>query len=556
MSADIRSEVCDYAEGVLSGEIVAGKWVRLACQRFIDDLADRSLPYAMDWGRAEDSCITFPVIFRHYKGEWEGQPIELAPFQKFVTANLMGWVSRETGLRRFRKAFVSVARKNGKTTWAAGLAILFAFFDGEAGAEVYIGATKKDQAKILFADAEAMLRRCEPLKKYAQIHKPQISFPTVDSFIRPLGSDRPYDGLNPHCTIKDELHAWTEAHRKFYDTMRTGAGARRQSLDLTITTAGDDKSSIWLEEIGYGRLVLEKQIRDDQLFFFCCEIDEKDDPLDPAVWGKANPGLGYSVKHEYLETMALEAKTSQVAMNRFKRYCCNTQTSSTEQAIDLAQWDQLSGELSDWTQADAVTAAFDLGGRDDLAAYALLARFIVGEDEETEKPIYRYEVKANSFLYADTRRDLSKEPYQSFIRQGLIRVERYATDALRDMLIENCRELGVEFVAFDPHQAQHLAGNLEQEGLKPVKMPQTHLHFNEPVRTFLRTIKDGRITHDGCPLLRYCASNANIARDSADRWMFHKPSSKDKIDPIVAVVMAMRASFIAKPKATGQLFIG
>jgi phage terminase large subunit-like protein len=455
---DIREQVEAYAAGVLSGEIVAGKWVRLACQRFVDDLANESLPYRMNWETAENACLMFPVVFRHYKGEWEGQPIELCPFQVFVTANIMGWIHKETKLRRFRKAFVSVARKNGKTTWAAGLAILFAFFDGEAAAEVYIGATKKEQAAILFQDANAMIRRSETLSQYAQLHKPSITFPKTDSLIRPLGSDRPYDGLNPHCTIKDELHAWTEQHRKFYDTMRTGGGARRQPLDLTITTAGDDKSSIWLEEIGYGRMVVEGQLRDDELFFFLCEIDEEDDPLDPSVWAKSNPGLGYSVKLDYLEGMAKEARASQTAFNRFKRYHGNTQTSSTEQAIDVAKWDELGSGLSDWNNADAITAAFDLGGRDDLAAYALVARFIVGEDEENEQPIYRYECRTTCFLFSDTKRDLDKEPYQSFIRQGLIHVERFAIDSLRDRLIEDCKEHGIEYVAFDPYQAQHLAG--------------------------------------------------------------------------------------------------
>jgi phage terminase large subunit-like protein len=551
----IEQECRDYAAGVVSGEIVAGRWVRLACERFDRDILRSDWCYRFDAEIAENACLLFPVVFRHYKGEWEGKPIELSPFQTFVTANIMGWVHKETGLRRFRKAFVSVARKNGKTTWAAGLAILFAFFDCEAAAEVYIGATKKEQAAILFSDAKAMIRRSETLKKYADVRVPLIAFPQSDSLIRPLGSDRPYDGLNPHCTIKDEVHAMTEQHRKFYDTMRTGGGARRQPLDLTITTAGDDKSSIWLEEIGYGRMVMEQQLDDEELFFYSAEIDEDDDPLDEACWPKANPVLGDSVKIGYLRSMANEARASKTAMNRFKRYHCNTQTSSTEQAIDLPAWDALGTGLSDWDEADAIGAGFDLGGRDDLASYAFVARFLVGEDED-EQPIYRYEAWQRSFLFADSKRDLTKEPYRSFIASGLISVERYAMDALQSRLIADCRQMPVEFVGYDPYQASQMAGQLEQEGLKAIKMPQNYLHFNEPIRVFLQSMQEGRWGHDGNdPLMRYCASNAVIVRDRTDRWMFDKSAAKDKIDPIVAMVIALRACMASKPRTAGQLFV-
>lgn len=539
---------------VLSGKTVASKWVRLACQRFKSDIAEKNSGFYFDWECAEDMVLAFPAIFRHYKGEWVGQPIELCDFQVFVTANILGWKHKQTKLRRFRRAFVSVARKNGKTTWAAGLAILLAFFDNEAAAEVYIGATKREQAGILFGDAKSMLQSSSTLSKHSTAYVSRIEFPSTHSLIRPLGSDRPYDGLNPHAVFMDEIHAMTEQHRKFYDTMRTGGGARRQPLLCEITTAGDDKSELWKEAVGYCKMILEGTAEDDQVFAFIAEIDEGDDPFDEKVWKKSNPGLGASIKLAYLQEQASEAKSHPAALNRFLRYHCNTMVSSIEQAIDMEQWDEAEKDLSNWYDADTIAAGFDLGGRDDLASYSLVARFLIGEDEKG-LPIYRYECQQRSFMFIDSRRNLNKQPWARWIQDGTLTLAKFAIDDLRKSLLEDCETFGIEDVAYDPHQAVMLANELEQQGLRPIKMPQNYFHFNEPIRSFLQALTDGRFTHGKDPLMRFCAGNAVIVKDRADRWMLDKGSSKDKIDPVVAMLMAFRACTAAKSRATGSYFI-
>jgi phage terminase large subunit-like protein len=509
----------------------------------------------MDWDCAEDMVLAFPAIFRHYKGEWVGKPIELCDFQIFVTANILGWKHRSTKLRRFRRAFVSVARKNGKTTWAAGLAILLAFFDGEAAAEVYIGATKREQAGILFSDAKSMLQSSSTLSRHSKSYVSRIEFPATHSLIRPLGSDRQYDGLNPHAVFMDEIHAMTEQHRKFYDTMRTGGGARRQPLLCEITTAGDNKSELWKEAVSYCKMILDGTADDDQVFAFIAEIDEGDDPFDESIWVKANPGLGASIKLDYLREQSSEAKSNPTALNRFMRYHCNTMVSSIEQAIDMDQWDVAGTGLSNWQDADTVAAGFDLGGRDDLASYGLVARFQIGEDEK-EMPVYRYECRQRSFMFTDTRRDLHKQPWAEWVQNETLSLSKFAIDDLRDSLVDDCEELGIEDIAFDPHQALMLANQLEQLGFRPIKMPQNYFHFNEPIRSFLQALTDGRFTHSGSDsLMRFCASNAVIVKDRADRWMLDKGSSKDKIDPVVAMIMAFRACMAAKSRATGSYFI-
>jgi len=547
--------VADYCKQITDGTIPAGKYVRLAVARHLSDLQrqrEDDFPYWFDEQEAEDACLFFPVAFRHAKSRWAGKPFELSPWQMFCNAVMMGW-KRIDGTRRFRRAHVSVARKNGKTTWCGGLAIYLGFADGEAGAEVYIGATKIDQARLLFRDSESMVRQSPALMKHAKLLKDNISFPGASSFIRPLGSDKPFDGLNPHAVFFDELHAWKEQQRGFYDTMRTGSGARPQPMIATITTAGDDRSQLWKEETAYIKNVLEGVINDESIFGYIASIDEDDDPLDESLWVKANPNLGVSVGVEYLQEMAQEARSDTVAMNRFKRYHCNVMVSSTERAIDPVLWANANYELSDWRDADAVAAGFDLGGRDDLAAYALVARFLEGETEEGQ-PLYRYEIKQRSYMSADTKRNLSEEPIASFISQGLLPVAKYAIQQLRDDLIADCERYGVEYVAHDPYQAMQMASDLEEQGLKPIKMAQNYTQFNEPIRSFLSDLSGDRINHDGDPILSWCCGNAVVVQDRTERWMLDKANSKQKIDPVVAMIMAYRAVKVAPQSHSGPAF--
>jgi phage terminase large subunit-like protein len=539
----------------MSGEIPTGNYVRSAVQRHLRDLRrerTEAFPYYFDEEEAEDACIFFPVAFRHAKSKWAGQAFELSPWQMFCNAVLLGW-KRLDGTRRFRRAHVSVARKNGKTTWCGGLAIYLSFADNEAGAEVYIGATKIDQARLLFRDSESMVRQSPALMKHAKLLKDNISFPSVNSFIRPLGSDKPFDGLNPHGVFFDELHAWKEQQRPFYDTMRTGSGARPQPLIATITTAGDDRSQLWKEETSYVKNVLDGVLIDESIFGYIASIDDDDDPLNPDCWIKANPNLGVSVGLEYLEEMAQEARSDLVAMNRFRRYHCNVMVSSTERAIDPVLWSNACDHLSDWRDADAIAAGFDLGGRDDLAAYALVARFLDGETEE-QQPIYRFEVRQKSYMSEDTKRNLSEEPIASFIGAGLLPVCKHAIQQLRDDLLADCEKYGIEFVAYDPYQAMQMAADLEENGLTPVKMSQNYSQFNEPIRSFLSDLNEGRFRHDGDTILTWCSGNAVVVQDRTQRWMFDKANSKQKIDPIVAMIMAYRAVKVAPSTSSGPAF--
>lgn len=564
ISDTYSSQLQEYIDGVLDGKIVVSKAVRASVERHVKDLARQStseFPYHFDANLAAKTCRFFPTVLRHSIGRYAGMPFELSNFQVFCKSMIFGWLRDCDDTRRFRKTYRSYARKNGKSTDIAGEAIYMAGFDRnpirnliEPVSQVVLAATKRDQVdKILFAEAKRMREKSPAISKRSQFIRKEIRFRGNDGEIITTGSDKPYDGLNPHCVNLDELHAWKEHHREFYDTMMTGSGFRDQPLISIITTAGDDRSHLWNEVYEYAKAVALGSIQDDTYFSFIAELDEEDDPFDESVWLKANPNLGVSITLDYLRQQATEAKASRINTNRFTRYHGNRKVTSIEQAFDMDEWDACEGKLSDWSKADAVCAGFDLGGYDDLSAIGYCARFTV--DDTGETPVYRYEVKTKAFISDKTVRDLTKQPFFDWIYRDLLKKCRHPTAELRANLLEDAEQLAIQKVAFDPSNARGTAEELTEAGLIAASMGQNCTNFNEPIHDLMAAIREGRFTHDGNPLLRWCVSNAVLIRDRQDRWMFDKRDSADKIDAAVAMTMAFRLATLEPARATGSLFI-
>jgi len=561
-----KSKVESYVRGVLDGEIVAGVMVRAAINRHVRDLQrvdDPDFPYEMDWRKAEFACNFFPMFLRHSKGEWAGHPFELAPWQMFVVASVFGWLRKSDGKRRFRKAYVSIGRKNGKSTSCAGIALLLLILDSEAGAEVFVAATKREQARIIHNEAKRMVRSSPDLLKLCKVHQGSISVDSTNSFFQPTSSDRPRDGDNPHGVIFDELHAWREQHRDFYETMTTGGASRTQPLEVTVTTAGNEKSLLWQEAEAQIRDIVQDFIKEDTVFGFICEIDKDDDPFDEAVWPKANPGIGESVKLSYLRQQASDAKSVATKRNSFVRYHCNRVVSSVEEAITHEAWDACQGELSDWNTADYIGGGVDIGGHDDLAAYAICARFPDGEEvtedddgNEVTRQSWRYEIKSRSFLYSKcTRQDKTKQPWAQWIHDGHITECDMLITEIRDQFAEEARGVGCGEFAYDKFQAKQMATELENDGFTAAEMPQNYIHYNEPMRAFLLAVSQGRIRHNGCPVLRWAAMNLCIKEGGRNDWMPAKKTPNAKIDPIVAAIMAFRMAYVKEAAAAGSMFI-
>lgn len=556
-----------YSKDVLSGKIVVGKYVRLAVERHRDDLKRQStkdFPYYFDAKKADLVCKFFSSALRHSIGEHAGQPFHLEPWQAFAVANIFGWQRDDGRGRRFRRVYWSLGRKAGKSTIAAGIAMFIATCDinpitnePEAQSQVIMAATKREQAeKVILAECFRMREQSPIMKEGSTIANKVMTFHHNGGNMQAVGSDRPYDGLNSQLTIMDETHAWTKIHRKFYNTMVTGAGSRVQPLTMTVTTAGDDQSHLWIEEVGFAKAVLDKTVDSEQLFSLIYEIDKEDDPFDESCWIKANPNMGVSISMEFLRGQIKPAMTNPQALNRFKRYHANVLVSSTERIFSIEDYDACEGELSDWARdADCVGAGIDLGGRDDLAACAFVARFATGDTDSDQRPIYRYEGRVAAYIARNTKRDLTATPYCEFIDKGLIKVTDSPMTDLQANFVDDYWRYYAGSCAIDPYQATTLAEQVEQEGVVIAAMPQTCRHFNEPIAEFRQALADRRFTHNGDPLLKWCLTNAVVVRDRSDRWMYDKASSSQKIDPLVSLTMAFKMAMSGRARASGDMFI-
>lgn len=533
-----RTAVTDYARAVLAGEIIAGELVRKQCARHLNDLETggaRGLRFSES--KAAWAIEFFPRLCRHYKGEWAGKPIQLEPWQMFIIGSIFGWL-RADGNRRFRTAYVEIPRKNGKSTLAAGLGILLAFFDGEAGAEVYSAATKRDQAKIVWGDARQMVRRSPTIRKKVRILAANLSDPGTASKFEPLGADaNNLDGLNAHGKIIDELHA--HKTRDVWDVLETSSGSRRQPLTLAITTAGFDRHSVCWEQRDYAVRILENVIADDSVFAYIATIDEGDDWRDPAAWAKANPNLNVSVKFDYLETECKKAQESPGKQNAFKRLHLDIWTEAAVRWLDLDVYDRNVDEPAppDVLKTRPCYAGLDLSNTQDLTALELYFPDPAGEGGDW---LHWYFVPEDNIR---RRAERDRVPYDVWAQQGYITATPgnvvdygHIRQTLLDLVLEGYQ---IQEIGYDPWNALSLILDLQEDGFTCIPVIQRFTTLTTPTKEYERLLIAGRFRLGRNPVHRWAASNVTIDTDAAENIKPSKKKSRERIDPISASIAAL-----------------
>jgi phage terminase large subunit-like protein len=533
--------VQQYIDAVLTGEERVGELERLAVERYVHEREHGTASglFYFDEDLARRSVVFFPMILKLTDGEWHGERFALNCWQSFVVWNLFGWRTKSGGLRRFRKAYISVGRKNGKTTLIAGLACLCMYAEDppEHGAELYCTATTLDQASILYDMCEKLIRMSPSLRKRSKFWSGSLQNTVFDSYLKPLSARKGKHGSNPHLMIIDEMHEWGETHRPLYDAITTGSAARRQPLQIIITTAGDPggESPIWQEENDMAEKVLHSWGSPDPVgehqFSLICRVDKEDDPFNPKNFRKANPNLGISVKEDYLKLQAAEAKVMPSARTKFLRFHANYPTGSAEKAFDMEAWDACRREHPDLKDRDCY-AGMDLGSVYDFAGFSLL--FQEGDQEYWLKS-WIWAAEKNPHIHLD------RDPYMTWIKDGQMMIhEGTALDfeKVREDILHLCEDYNVMSLAFDAQQARLMALQLEHDlGAELVEFIQAPSHYNEPLKVFIHRINEQRIWHDGSPALRWQADNLIIKRNVMDKWMPDKSSPMRKVDGIVASIM-------------------
>ena len=523
-----------YARGVVSGEILAGKYVKQACQRQLDDLErwkGKSAPYRFDEAAADFVC-GFIECLPHIKGEWarQGRTIDLEPWQCFILCTVFGW-KRADGTRRFRTAYTEVARKNAKSTLSSGVGLYMLVGDGEPGAEVYSGATTRDQARIVWDDARRMAQKTAAFREYGvRTHAHAITNDDGGSFKALSAEAKNLDGLNIHCAIIDELHA--HRTREVWEVLETGTGARAQPLLWAITTAGSDRSGICYEQRGYVLKILNRAVEDETYFGIVYSLDDGDDWADERNWGKANPNLGVSAKLDDLQRKAKKALQQTAAQPGFLTKHLDQWVNADQAWMDMRKWDACGDptlDIQDF-RGEPCWLGVDLASKTDIAALtALFAR-------DGKRQLFRW-----CWVPEETVEGSTNSQYPGWAIEGRLRQTDGATtdlDAIADQIRDLSKEFDLRSVAFDPWQALKTMQELQAEGIPVVEYRNTIGNLSEPMKQFEADVLDGKIVHEGCPLVAWQVSNVVCHLDQKDNVMPRKERAENKIDWPVSAIYA------------------
>ena len=541
-----------YAEQVCSGEILACQLTIAACQRHLDDLEKQGtedFPYiynpiitdneGVEYTPAERICFYIELL-PHVKGKWakEKQKIKLEPWQIFIESVVFGWVHMETGIRRFKTAYVEVPRKNAKTTLASGNALYLLMRDGEAGAEVYSAATTADQARISWQIGKSMVEKSPKMQARFGVRTfaNSIANESTSSFFQYLASDsKGLDGLNISGAIIDELHA--HKNREVFDVIETGTGSREQPIIFIITTAGTNQAGICYEQRIYVRKILDKTIPDETYFGIVYTIDDGDDWTNPDIWAKANPNFGVSVFPEDVKRLADKAAAMPSATNNFltKRMnvWCNADTAWLNMQKLFACRDN---DLTiDMFKGEPCHIGIDLASKIDIAAVMVLfARIIDGQ--------VHYYAFGRYYLPEETIYNSSNDQYQGWANNNNLDVT--SGNIIDFSHIENeLRSLSGQFeiteIPFDPFQATQLSTRMMSEGFPMIQFGATVKNFSEPMKFLEAIIQDGRFHYGDDPILEWSFSNVVCHTDKKDNIFPNKERPENKIDPVVALIMAL-----------------
>lgn len=486
---------------------------------------------------AQRAIRFFENVLVHVDGEWAGQPFRLMEWQKRDIVRPLFGTLKPDGTRQYRTCYVEIPRKGGKSETAAGIALYLLFADGEQGAQIYGAASDRDQAGIVYRVASEMVRRSPVLSKRSKRidSMKRMTVAQTASFYRAIPADAAgAHGFNASGVVVDEVHV--QPNRELIDVLNTSTGARRQPLTFYITTAGYDRNSICWELHDYALKVRSGVIEDHTFLPVIYAADETDDWTDPQTWAKANPSLGETVKPDYLERECKRAQETPAYENTFRRLHLNQWTQQETRWLPIAAWDACSGVVDrEELRGQDCYGGLDLASTTDIAAFVLV--FPMSDGAYAALP--HFWIPADN-MPERVRRD--RVPYDVWVRQG------YVTATPGNVIDygyikRHIAELGEQYfirdVGFDRWGAAQLTQDLQESGVVVVPIGQGFASMSAPTKELLTVVLSGRLRHGGNPVLRWMADNMVVRQDPAGNLKPDKAKSTEKIDGMVALIMAL-----------------
>jgi len=505
--------------------------------------------YYYDRQAAKRIISFFATHIRHTKGEFAGKPFILEPWQKKITRRLFGWKRKDDGSRKFRSLFVFVPRKNGKSTWGAGLALYLLHADGEIGAEIVSAAADTDQANVVFGvakdmnDADVVLRdRAKSFRRSLICHKTGSNYCVISA------DAHTKHGKNLHGILFDELH--TQKDRELYDVLKTSTGARRQPLEIYMTTAGFDQLSICYELYSYAKKVNCGELQDPTFYPVIFEATKPESEKENPEWWasisavkESNPNYGVSIFPQYFEKQIREAKSNPAAENTFKRLHLNIWTESRVRAINMSKWKQNGEAPHDLENFAGQTCilGLDLSSTRDLTALA-----IIFKKEKGWAVFMRYFCPANAI------KELSpqyRNLYEGWIKSGhLTATPGGSVDygRVRNEINALYNVFSIREIAADPWNSVQLLRQLEEEdGLTVVQIRQGMFSLSGPTKELIRAVDEIELAHGNNPILTWNAANLETEEDAEGNLKPEKKKkSNEKIDGMVAIVTGLARALL------------
>ena len=499
----------------------------------------QGLDYWFSSSRATHALEFFSGWLRHSKGRFAGEPFDLLDWQAEMIAELFGWLRVDDDTRRYRVAYISTAKKSGKSTLLAGIGLYLLVMDGENGAEVYGAAADREQASVVYREAASMVRASPQLSQSLEVidSRRTIAYRKESSFYRVLSADAfRAEGLNIHGLLFDELHS--QKDRRLWDALRYGGAARAQPLIISITTAGYDRNSICHEQYRYAKAV-QADWRYDPTFFPCIyEMAEGADWKDPDVWPQANPSWGVTIKPEDFANDAREAEQSTSKTNSFLRYRLNTWTAQDQRWIKPELWAACNAAPPEPLDGRECWLGLDLAWSEDTSA--LVAVF---PDADGGLDVLSRFYLPGDGLADRERRD--RVPYGRWAKEGhVVLTPGDVTDYefIRRDIEEFTKKYRVRMVAVDPFNATHLTNQLDGAGIPVNRYRQGFAGMNAPCRLLENKLANQTLRHQN-PVLDWQANNVAIRQNAEGQIRPLKPKagSTERVDGILALCMALGA---------------
>lgn len=507
----------------------------------LDDSALDAAGFYFDAEAADEVCAFFPEVLRHSKGRWAGQPFELTDVQRDqIIRPLFGWKRKADGKRRYRRGSIWVPKKNFKSTMVSGLVLYMLTGDDEGGAEVYNAAVDRGNAAIVYNEALAMVRSSPALmKRIKPIPSTKTLRSKVDTSVaRALSADADSaEGVNASAVFIDELHA--HKNRKLFDSLYYSGSARDQPLQLSISTAGEyNPESVGWKEWSYAQRVIEDPSLDLEYFAFIAAATDEDDPSDPAVWAKANPSLGITIRHEDFESEWNRAVEDPSLMPNFLRYRLNQWVQTVDLWMRMDRWKECGGDgaARPWDIGAQWWGGMDLSSKIDITAWVLL-----WFDEERGKWCCRghYFMPADNIRKAELR---DRAPYSQWAKEGWITLtpgDVVDQDAIKALILEDVAKGNHQSTGFDPYNATKLATELMTEGVEIFEVRQGARSMSEPMKKIKELAMQHEIDHGGDPMMAWMMGNVVADTDANENIRPTKKRSTGRIDGPVALINAM-----------------